>query len=838
MMSAARILFLTCLACALAAPAGTAVRTPEREPSAAARTPAPAVPRPLLFAENRGQTDPRAAFVLRGRGLTVFFEESGITYAVGAPGARWAVKADFPGARRVRPEGARPAATVQSFFTGPRERWVSGARTYREIRYRDLWPGIDLVASAENHALKYAFEVAAGADPGLIRTEYRGATALALDPDGGLRIRTPRGDVEDAAPVAFEEGGRMVAAAFRLQGTTCGFSLGARDPSRPLVIDPGILVWSGFFGGDSEDVIEDVAVDGEGAVYIAGHTSSDDLTFPVVEGPDLVANGNIDAFVAKVSPDGLDILYAGFFGGSGLDQAFAVAVDGGGNVYFAGSTFSTASTFPVATGPDYSYNLGGDAFVAKLDTTGTAVLYSGYLGGTGQDTALGLAVDASGAAYVVGSTLSNEASFPDLTGPDLFYGGSQDGFVARVAADGTAFDFVGYVGGDGEDAVEDVALASGKAFLVGTTKSSEATFPVAVGPSLAHSGDSDAFVARVAADGSGFEYAGFIGGAGADAGLSIAVDSEGSAYVTGHAGTPLDAFPVAVGPDTTANGGTEAFVAKVPATGAGLTWCGFIGGTGADHGTGIVVDAEGRAGVAGYTTSTESSFPVEAGPELTAGGGRDAFVAWVDADGAGLSACGFLGGTSDDTAWSLALTPDGSALVAGATTSAEGAIGFPVAGGPDLTWNGGSDGFLTRLTGPGTPLLAVTKGSLKDTATPGKDSLSASGLLLSPMPAGFDPMATPVQIRAGAKGAEFLLNIPAADAGWKVKGAKYSWKGAGGSLQVDNVKRTLKLKLARITFGAPQANPIRVEVRFGTQDYGAEAAWTENPKKPGLFKFP
>jgi hypothetical protein len=353
----------------------------------------------------------------------------------------------------------------------------------------------------------------------------------------------------------------------------------------------------------------------------------------------------VDAFVAKVNPSGTALLYAGYIGGSGYEDGRAIAVDSSGNAYVTGDTSSTQATFPIVSGPDPTYNGGGsDAFVAKVNPTGTALTYAGYIGGSGSEGGIGIAVNASGDAFVTGYTSSDQTSFPVVGGPGQVYGGNGDAFVAKVHVQ-TTFPF----------------------------------HPI-------------------------ITYAGYIGGDGQDAGEGIAVDSSGNAYITGQTQSTQGTFPVLEGPDLTANGDMDAFVAKVAASGTTLDYAGYIGGVAADQGLGIAVDGSGNAFVTGITDSDETSFPVEGGPELSFNGVRDAFVAEVNAAGSALVFAGYLGGADDDVGTSIAVDGAGDAFIAGETSSTQAT--FPVSNGPDSTYNGGtSDGFVAEVAPSGTALL-------------------------------------------------------------------------------------------------------------------------------------
>ena len=709
---------------------------------------------PLRFVENRGQTDPRVAFTLAERDAEVFFAAEGLTFALVAPapaaedaslsrrapagraealaGAvapepqRWAVKLDFIGGDpEVRPVGADAAETTVSYFRGRPGEWRTGLRAFRRIVYPDLWPGIDLIDRGEcgadaGTALKYEFVVHPGADPAQIRLAYRGAQAVQANAAGQLEVITPVGDFVDDRPVAWQEtpDGRIpVQVAYALQSPApdsqspapvYSFAVGAYDPARTLILDPTVFLYSGFLGGAGADGGAAIAVDRSGNAYVTGWTVSSATSFPVVAGPDPTFNGQKDAFVAKLGPTGADILYLGYLGGADKEEGTGIAVDGAGNAYVTGWTGSNEASFPVVAGPDLTFNGAPgdtDVFVAKVNPTGSALLYAGYLGGDKNEWGGRIAVDAAGNAYVTGETRSDQTTFPAVGGPDLTFNGGSDAFVAKIGPAGRLV-YAGYIGGAGSDSGCGVAVdAVGSAYLTGITGSDQASFPVAGGPDLTFNGRLDAFVAKVSPAGA-LAYAGYIGGANEDAGYDIAVDATGASYITGDTLSNQSSFPVAGALDRTYNGGDygDAFVAKVNPAGA-LVYSGYIGGAAWDSGRGIAVVPDGAAAgvyVTGVTESNQTTFPAVGGPDVTFNGNDDAFIARIAPDGA-LVWAGYIGGAGFEVGNGVAQV-GGNAYVVGVTDSTQAT--FPLRGGPDLTANGGDDVFVAKI---GEPLVSALR---------------------------------------------------------------------------------------------------------------------------------
>jgi hypothetical protein len=386
------------------------------------------------------------------------------------------------------------------------------------------------------------------------------------------------------------------------------------------------LVYSTYLGGGSENWGFGIAVDGSGNAYITGWTSSS--TFPTTPGAfDTSFNGLIDVFVTKLNASGTALVYSTYLGGAiWWDQGYAIAVDGSGNAYITGRTWS--SNFPTTSGAfDTSFNGIFDIFVTKLNASGTALVYSTYLGGEDYDSGYGIVVDSSGNAYITGWTSSS--NFPATPGifDTSYNGGYSDVFVSKLNASGTALVYSTYLGGGRDDFGNGIAVdGSGNTYITGYTLSSN--FPTTLGAldTSYNSGlyEQDVFVSKLNASGTALVYSTYLGGGGDDEGNSIAIDSSGDAYITGNS---FFGFPTTPGAfDISYNGGySDVFVSKLNASGTALVYSTYLGGGNDEVGNGIAVDGSGNAYITGETQS--SNFPTTPGAfDTSFNGGYDVFV--------------------------------------------------------------------------------------------------------------------------------------------------------------------------------------------------------------------
>jgi hypothetical protein len=659
---------------------------------------------PLSFIPNEGRApDEEVRYYAQDAGYGFFFTKEGarLSFANGE-GRGHALALDFVGANpHATLEAQKRLSGEVNYLRGDDPaRWQQGLPTHAELLYGGLWPGIDMAVRGEGGKLKYEFHLKPGSSVEDVRLGYRGAEGLSVGAGGELLVQTSLGVLKDAAPVSYQRiGGERVPVESRytLKGNGgYGFAVGAYDPRYPLVIDPG-LDYSTFLGGGSGgsfDEGSDIAVL-DGRAYVTGETSSTD--YPTTTGAFDTTSDPSDAFVTKLNASGSRLAYSTFLGGTSDDFGEGIAVDGSGRAYVTGSTSS--SDFPTTTEAfDTSFNDGGDAFVTKLNASGSALAYSTFLGGTGGDEGLGIAVDGSGRAHVTGQTRS--ANYPTTSGAfdRTFNDGIADPFVTKLNAAGSVLEYSTYLGGTDFDVGLGIAVDGGRAYVMGTTSSTD--YPKTSGAfDRTHNGDVDAFVTKLNASGSALAYSTFLGGTNSDEGGGDIAVLDGRAYVVGT--TSSTDYPKTSGAfDRTFNGAADVFVTKFNASGSALVYSTYLGGTSGERGEGIAVDGSRRVYVTGSTFSTD--YPTTSGAFDTSFNGGvddiDAFVTKFNASGSGLVYSTYLGGTNSDTGFGIAVR-DGRAYVTGRTDSTD----YPTTTGAfDRTFNGGvefplPDAFVTKL---------------------------------------------------------------------------------------------------------------------------------------------
>ena len=626
---------------------------------------------PLSFEANHGQSDSTVKFLSRGSGYSLLLTSNEAVLVLNQSEADESWNASRVASRAVRAKhrksavvrmtlvnaNPRPQAAghdelpgKSNYFIGnDSAKWRTNISTYAKVKYEDVYSGVDLVYYGNQGQLEYDFVVAPGADPRLVTLAFEGARDVHIDARGELVLGVEGGEVRQHKPVVYQE----VA---------------------------GVKQWvAGRY------VMK-------GKRQVGFRVAAYDPSRPLIIDPVLV--------------------YSTYLGGGSTDLGFNIAVDGAGSAYVTGDTVS--DDFPTTAGAAQTTPAGVNAFVTKLDATGSRLVYSTYLGGSGQNFGRGIAVDAAGSAYVTGVTEATD--FPTTAGAaqTTHAGGVNDAFVTKLNATGSGLVYSTYLGGGDGDVGQGIAVGgAGSAYVAGETDSTN--FPTTAGAlqTTYAGGINDAFVTKLNATGSALAYSTYLGGSDTDTASGIAVDGVGSAYVTGS--TRSTDFPTTlVAFQTTyAGGDTDTFVTKLDATGSGLVYSTYLGGSAGDASFDIAVDGASSTYVTGYTLST--NFPTTAGAAQTthAGGHFDAFATKLDATGAGLVFSTYLGGNNSDAGQGIAVDGAGSAYVVGYTASPD----FPAtAGAFPPTPASIFDPFISKLDATGSRLVLSTNlgGSSQD----------------------------------------------------------------------------------------------------------------------------
>lgn len=662
------------------------VKTPQVLPAAPAIESLPTLP--LAFVSIPGQGYDGARYQARTPyGVLLFAPEQielmlkddesravtgiGLRFVGGNPRPRFVADAPLPG-------------HVSYFIGGNPVHWQTNLPTYGQVIYEDLYPHINLVYNGTQQSLKGTYVVAPGGNPGHIRWQYDGVGRVMIDPGtGDLHIYLDAADnhpvlVERAPQVWQTIAGEKVPVSARyvldtaeqqVGGTAAiiSFALGNYDPAHPLIVDP-VIDFGSHLGGSLTDGARAVALDDAGNIYVAGYTESADL-------PNAGGNlgGSRDIFVTKINAAQTAVLYTLYYGGTDAeaDDLFtrvevSLAVDRNQHVYLAGKTRSL--DLPVVNAFQGSKPGGDDSFITKIDSSGSVLLYSTYLGGSDDDVIYGLDVDAAGNAYVAGYTDSH-ASFPTTAGSLKPTTNTDSGFVTKLSSSGNQLVYSTFIPGTFQARANDIAVDNaGNAYITGNTGPN---FPATANAPQPNGTSNSAFVLKLDPTGStalfSTPYGGSIYGA---EGYAIAVDETGNVYLTGD--TTAEDFPTvnAIQPDLSGREGfrPDAFIVKMNTNTGQVAYSTYLGGTGNDYGYGIAIDNLGQAYVTGRTD--EDDFPVQNSLQ-TLTGFSDAFVAKIAADGKRLQYSTLLGGNEsfigDEGGYAIAADAAGNAYVVGET---------------------------------------------------------------------------------------------------------------------------------------------------------------------------
>ncbi len=809
---------------------------------------------PLSFEANRGQAGGQVKFLARGPGYQLFLTATEAALDLRSASLRMKLDGANPDPQV---EGLDQLSGKSNYLIGAEpQQWRANVPTYARVRYREVYPGVDLIYYGQQQKLEYDFVVAPGADPGVITLSFAGATQLRLDEQGDLVLETAGGELRQHKPIIFQEtelGRQEVAGRYVFKGADqVGFAVDDYDASRPLVIDP-VLSYSTYFGGANDDDGLAITVDAAGSAYVTGETRS--ANFPTAAPLQGTFSGGTcgtpaqpcsDVFVAKLNPAGTALVYSTYLGGDRNDVGNGIAVDSTGAVYVTGECEST--NFPTTAGALQRTHGGNlfDGFVAKLNGSGSALLYSTYLGGNGNDFGKAIAVDAGGNAYVAGNTFST--NFPTRVPFQASFGGRIfDAFVTKLNPPGSALVYSSYLGGGNLEEGLGIAIdPAGNAYVTGYTFSTN--FPVAnpFQPAKFGSGTTncDAFVTKVNANGA-LTFSTYLGGNNDDYGRGIAADAAGNCYFTGM--TLSTNFPTANPLQAQHAGGTyDAVVGKFNPAGSALVYSTYLGGSSYDDGLAIAVDGGTAAYVTGATGS--SNFPTASPIQGAFQGGTgasqvrftmggtgialftvrtDTFLLKLNGSGSALLYSTYLGGSGDDFGQALALDGAGNAYVAGRTSSTN----YPTANPFQAGFGGGgifnNDAVITKIADGSSPVGALASVS----------AASFLGAELAPesIVAGFGQnLATTTQVAAG-------LPLPTELAGTTVKVRDSAGVvRLAGVLNVASVERPAGLFFVaptQVNYQIPPGTAAGAATVTITSGAGAVSAGTVNIASvaPGLF---
>jgi len=654
---------------------------------------------PLYFIPNKGQVHEKALFYAKASRYTLWITKQGLVFD------RILERDRLPGIRdqkyerdvskfifldsnknpEVIPLG-KTEYKVNYFVGNDQSKWRTDISASKAVLYKELYKSIDLKVYGIEKQVEYDWVVRPGGKVSDIRFEYENVKDIRIDEKGNLVVETEFGELRQTKPVCFqviEEKRISIKAEFkRIEKNIYGFEVKKYNRDYKLIIDP--MVYSTYLGGsetnyDAEDKGKGIAVDKRGAAYVTGNTNS--LDFPT-KNPFQGDLNRRDAFVTKIKPNGKDLVYSTFLGGTGLDYGNAIAVDEKGCAYVTGDTLT--SDFP--TKNPFQANLNGkcDVFVSKLNPDGNALLYSTYLGGSDYDYGYGIAVNKKGSAYVTGIAYSSD--FPTKKPFQENFKGVEEAFVTRLNKKGNGLVYSTYLGGSDKDRGGGIAVdKKGNAYVTGWTLSTD--FPTENPLQENNAGWGDVFITKINAKGKTLLYSTYLGGSCWDTAYGIAIDEQGSAYVIGQ--TSSSDYPTKNPFQDSLKGVEDALVAKINSKGDTLLYSTYLGGSDAEIGCGIAVK-EKFAYVIGRTYS--SDFPTEKPVQKKYKGDGDAFVTRLNLQGNGLVYSTYLGGSKKEWGFGIAVDKRGAAYATGETYSKN----FPTKN-PFQENQKGIDAFITKI---------------------------------------------------------------------------------------------------------------------------------------------
>ncbi|HMO81190.1 MAG TPA: SBBP repeat-containing protein [Pyrinomonadaceae bacterium] len=516
--------------------------------------------------------------------------------------------------------GANPRPHISSHGSPPGKRnylfdkKITNVPTFNKVTYSNLYDGIDVEFYSNQSFLEYDFIVAPHVDVSIIRLKFERADTLKVDSNGDLVLFINGNEIRHKKPYIYQEIAgikKEVKGGYTINGLReVGFRVEKYNNSMPLVIDP-VLIYSTYLGGVADDRAVAITADKKGNAYVTGFTRSSNFpktTNPVTTSPPSTTDTQL--FISKFDATGGHI-FSTYWGGSANDESADIVIDSAENIYIAGHTES--SDYPTTSGafqetPSSSWTQG---FITKLNSSGTDFVYSTYLGGSSGANVKAIDIDGSESLFITGFTMSED--FPTTSGAfQTTLQGHFSSFVTKLNTSGSALIYSTYLGGETspKELLGSIGMSisvnnDGNAFITGFADTLD--FPSPTGfPPHTNNGQSDVFAAQLNSNGTALVYSKLIGGSGTDEAYDGKLDSEGNFYITGV--TNSTNFPTTSGAFQTTNGGQyDAFIVKIDPSGAMLVFSTYLGGSGIDGTQAINIDSDGSIFVFGDTNS--SNFP-------------------------------------------------------------------------------------------------------------------------------------------------------------------------------------------------------------------------------------
>jgi hypothetical protein len=724
---------------------------------------------PLTFELNQGQVNSQIKFLSRRAAYSTFLTADGMTLALrpsnltpsavkqGAGHSILQLKLNGSVKNPVIIGEDQQPGIVNYFIGANPAKWLTNIPTYGKVRYKNVYPGIDLVYYGSHRQLEYDFEVFPGADPSKIQFEIKGASHIELDHEHNLVVSIGKDHLTFANPNIYEVLGDHhvpVTGNYTITDSThLGFQIEQHDATKALVIDP-VLIYSTYLGGSGDDEARAIKVDSAGDIYVAGYTydstdfplatsgpppagsphalvaklnHSTDLPF-ATSGPPPAASPHV--FVAKLDPTGSTLLYTDFIGGSNQDYGYALALDASDNVVVTGTTSSY--DFPVVNAYQATYPGSSNGFLTKLSSDGSTLLYSTYLGGNGIDIPSSVAVDYNNDVVVAGYTSSTDFPVSNAYQPTVSpnAGGMFGwyGFVTKFTADGSSLAYSTYFGGSSnvayncggspcwgqpETMISSMVLDStGNAYLGGTTNTYD--FPVTPGSyqstNVTQQNALVSFISKLGSAGNLVYSTYFYESSGLMTDIqAIAVDSGGAVYATGQAMSD-GSFPITTtticDPSIYGFACSYGFVTKFDGNASTLQYSTFLGPNNLAFLSSIVLGSNNSAYVLGVTSSN-SFATVNAIEPYT--GGNDLLLAELDPTGATQIWATYVGGSADENSAGLAIDSSNNLYLAGTTTSAD----FPFTPGAfQGVYGGNTDSIILKIAPASSASVSLSPDSL------------------------------------------------------------------------------------------------------------------------------